>query len=48
MSWFNRRPKIKEPLKQTPHLSSPITDRKLEEAKDRGPKKKKATDKSKK
>lgn len=33
MSWFMRRPRIKEQPKQVPHHSSPTTERILEEAK---------------
>jgi hypothetical protein len=42
MSWFMRRPRTKEPSKQIPHLTSPITEKVLEEMKDkvRPPKKK--------
>jgi hypothetical protein len=34
MSWFNRRPRAKEPLKQTPHHTSPLTQRLLKEQKE--------------
>jgi hypothetical protein len=34
MSWFNRRPKAKEPAKTSPHVTSPMTEKKLKEAKD--------------
>ena len=33
MSWFNRRPRVKEPQKLTPHHSSPIAQKMLEEVK---------------
>jgi hypothetical protein len=33
MSWYNRRPRIKEPPKQTPHHTSPTTERIVEESK---------------
>ena len=33
MSWFNRRPRVKEPLKSVPHRSSPIAEKLLKEAK---------------
>lgn len=38
MSWFKRRPKTKEPAKQAPHNTSPMTEKKLKESKQRGPK----------
>lgn len=41
MSWFKRSPRAKEPSKQLPHHSSPMTDKKLEEAKLKGPDKRK-------
>ena len=42
MSWFRRSPKAKEPPKHLPHHNySPMTEKKLEEAKEHGPKKKK-------
>jgi hypothetical protein len=40
MSWYNRKPRIKEPPKLAPHHTSPITDRMLDEAKKLGPKNK--------
>ena len=48
MSWFRRRPKIKEPSRQAPHHTSPMTEKKLEESKELGPTKKKSTVKAKK
>ena len=33
MSWYNRKPRIKEPPKQIPHHTSPATERMMEEAK---------------
>jgi hypothetical protein len=39
MSWFNRRPRAKEPVKAlTPYRTSPAIDRALEQAKKLGPK----------
>ena len=35
MSWFNRRPKIKEPERKAPRHSSPISDKRLKEAKEK-------------
>ena len=46
MSWFNRRPRTKEPQKLTPHHTSPITERILDEAKEKGPKNKQIKSKS--
>ena len=41
MSWFKRRPRLKEPSKPvTHHRSSPISEKLLEEAKKLGPKNK--------
>jgi hypothetical protein len=34
MSWFRRRPRIKEPEKLTPHHSSPFARKAMEEAKE--------------
>ena len=40
MSWFRRKPKIKEPQKHFPHhRRSPISEKMLEEAKLTGPNK---------
>ena len=39
MSWFKRRPHIKEPEKLHPHRTSPATDLAKEKAKEVGPKK---------
>jgi len=37
MSWFKRKPRLKEPLKHVPHhRTSPVTDRLMEEAKKTG------------
>jgi len=43
MSWFNRRPKLREPEKLTPKHSSPIAEKLLQEQKElvRGTSKKK-------
>ena len=41
MSWFKRRPHIKEPEKLHPHRTSPATDQAAEKAKETGPKNKK-------
>jgi hypothetical protein len=38
MSWFNRRPRVKEPPKHTPHRTSPIAEKVLKEAKKSGSK----------
>lgn len=47
MSWFKRRPRLKEPSKQTTHhRTSPITEKMLEEAKKLGPKNKQVKSKS--
>lgn len=40
MSWFKRRPRIKEQPKQAPHHTSPFTEKMMEESKKRAPKKK--------
>jgi len=37
MGWYNRRPRIKEPLKESPHHFSPMTEQKMKEAKTTGP-----------
>lgn len=38
MSWFKRKPRIKEPIKHTPpHRSSPASKKMLDEAKKTGP-----------
>jgi hypothetical protein len=42
MSWFKRRPHIKEPEKTHPHRTSPATEQAQEKAKEAGPKKPKA------
>ena len=34
MSWFKRRPRVKEPPKLIPHHTSPIARKMLEEAKE--------------
>lgn len=34
MSWFNRRPKVKEPTKLFPHHTSPFSRKKLKELKE--------------
>lgn len=48
MGWINRKPRVKEPPRQTPHYTSPMTEQKMEEAKERGPSKKyKSNDKNK-
>lgn len=40
MSWFNRRPRLKEPSKPVmPHRTSPIAEKLLEEAKKLAPQK---------
>jgi len=47
MSWFRRKPKIKEPQKHFPHhRRSPISEKMLEEAKQTGPKYLELNDKS--
>ena len=47
MSWFNRRPKIKEPAKTLkPYRTSPASDRALEQAKELGPRSHKSVKKS--
>ena len=40
MSWFKRRPHVKEPEKLHPHRSSPASDLAKEKAQEAGPKKK--------
>ena len=35
MSWFNRKPKIREPEKKIPHHTSPITERHLKDVKEK-------------
>lgn len=45
MSWYKRRPRIKEPPKSAPHHTSPMAEKILEESKKRGPKKDKKQDK---
>jgi hypothetical protein len=40
MSWFNRKPRTKEPQRLIPHHTSPITEKMLDEAKKLGPKNK--------
>ena len=47
MSWFRRRPRLKEPSKLVPHRSSPIADSMMDEAKERGPAKKESKPKTK-
>jgi hypothetical protein len=38
MSWFNRRPRTKEPQKHIPHhRRSPVAEKMLKEAKQSGP-----------
>ena len=37
MSWFRRKPRLKEPSKLVPHRSSPIAESMLDEAKAKGP-----------
>jgi hypothetical protein len=34
MSWFKRRPRVKEPVKQTPHHTSPLSQKLLKEQKE--------------
>lgn len=34
MSWFRRRPRVKEPNKSHPYRSSPVSDRILKDVKD--------------
>lgn len=41
MSWFKRRPHIKEPEKLHPHRTSPASDQASEKAKETGPTKSK-------
>jgi hypothetical protein len=33
MSWYNRRPKVREPQRAVPRETSPLTERLLEESK---------------
>jgi hypothetical protein len=41
MSWFKRKPRIKEPAKHLPHhRTSPASEKMLDEAKKLGPEKK--------
>lgn len=41
MSWFNRKPRLKEPSRPSaPHRTSPVSEKILKEAKKLGPKKK--------
>lgn len=41
MSWFKRKPRLKEPVKHLPHhRTSPATEKMAEEAKKLGPAKK--------
>jgi hypothetical protein len=40
MSWFKRRPHIKEPEKLHPQRTSPVTEQAQEKAKETGPTKK--------
>ena len=35
MSWFNRRPKVREPEKKIPHHTSPITEKHLKDIKEK-------------
>lgn len=35
MSWYNRKPRIKEPPKQVPHHYSPMAEKALKEAKEK-------------
>lgn len=42
MSWFKRKPKLKEAPKRQPHHYSPISEKLMEEAKKVGPQKKKS------
>lgn len=35
MSWFKRRPRIKEPEKLIPHHFSPLSEKALKEAKEK-------------
>ncbi len=41
MSWFKRKPKLKEAPKRQPYYHSPAAERLMEEAKKTGPEKKK-------
>jgi hypothetical protein len=40
MSWYKRRPHVKEPEKLHPHRTSPATNQATEKAKETGPTKK--------
>jgi hypothetical protein len=46
MSWYNRKPRIKEPPKLVVHHTSPIAEKMLDEAKKLGPKSKQVKTKS--
>lgn len=46
MSWFKRRPRTKEPVKPTPHHSSPMGEKKMKEMKQSVNPDKKATQNS--
>ena len=47
MSWFNRRPRTKEPAKAlTPYRTSPAIDKAMEQSKELGPKSHKSVKKS--
>jgi hypothetical protein len=35
MSWFRRRPKVKEPERKVPRHASPITERHLKDVKEK-------------
>ena len=35
MSWYNRKPRIKEPPKQVPHHKSPMSEKVMKEAKEK-------------
>lgn len=35
MSWFRRRPKLREPERKVPHHTSPITERHLKDVKEK-------------
>lgn len=38
MSWFKRKPRLKEPSKPAiPHRTSPVAEKMLDDAKKRGP-----------
>lgn len=34
MSWYKRTPKVKQPIKQFPHTSSPMTEKVLKNVKE--------------